>query len=375
MEDKTIVNAKMMNLPILKHLDAGAIAKNAESQINKWRKGEKPVYNILRLIILGAMGYAIWVYILPPILIMVGATLGAIASALLIGGTIMALPLLFRKMKKLIRKGQERLVKSDPIGTLYELLEKAIENGREISKAKGNILSLKSEMEVGADSSEKEAKKMDSDILKLQKKVQELKSRIDNNLKEKGETYKQEDEYVDSQAELSKLLAEASRVSAQREQKKDFIVKFGSRASIMKKTAQKLTMAEAASEIKIEDFRATIEILKVDFDFSQRTKTATDKAKSALMLTNSWEYDLALDAISATIAEDIAISASNIKSIDSVTAKYGVDNDELYDNLNLLADNIKTGNDLIPVAKKYSNPEYKLTSADKIKSGGLDNIF
>jgi hypothetical protein len=49
--------------------------------------------------------------------------------------------------------------------------------------------------------------------------------------------------------------------------------------------------------------------------------------------------------------------------------------DELFANLNQIADKIKVGQDIIPDAKQYSNPEYKLTRDDKLKSGGFGDLF
>lgn len=373
--EATKMNAQVMNLPILKHLDSGAIAKNAENQINKFRKGEKPVYNLLRLAIIGGLGYLTWVYVLPPIFQAIGQFMAVAATGVLIVLGILAAPLIFKFLKKLVRKGHELMIKYDPFSELYNQLEKMIENGRETTKAKSNIRSLESEMKSGAANAEKEVSDAQKDILKKQKKAQELKTEIETNLKTKGETYKQEDEYVDLQAQFTKLLADANRISIKMEQSKDFVTKYGSRAAIMKKTAQKLTSAEAAIEIKIEDFKSSIEILKADYDFTQKAKSATDKAKAALQLTSGWELNFALDVITSTIADDIATTASNLKDIDKVTSEYQLDNDELFSNLNTLADNIKTGQEIIPDSKKYNNPDYKLTSEDKEKSGGLEQIF
>jgi hypothetical protein len=52
-----------------------------------------------------------------------------------------------------------------------------------------------------------------------------------------------------------------------------------------------------------------------------------------------------------------------------------MDSDELYTNLDTLADKIKTGGDVIPNAKQYNNPEYQLTQDDKLKSNGFGDMF
>jgi hypothetical protein len=143
----------------------------------------------------------------------------------------------------------------------------------------------------------------------------------------------------------------------------------------MKKFSQKLSMVETSMEIKIADFDATVEMLKKDYEFSQKSRAATDAAKSAMGFTKTWELEYALDVVTSTIAEDIAITAGNIKDIDTLTSQYSLDSDDLYANLNLLADNIRVGKDVIPVAQNYMNPEYQLTQDDKMKSGGFQDLF
>ena len=134
-------------------------------------------------------------------------------------------------------------------------------------------------------------------------------------------------------------------------------------------------MVETSMDIKILDFDATIEILKKDFDFAQKAKYATDAAKSAMLFTKGWELEYAIDVVTSTISSDIAITTGNLKDIDSLTKNYAIDSDELYTNLDMLANNIRTGNEMLPDAKKYNNPEYVLTQDDKMKSGGFGDIF
>jgi hypothetical protein len=183
------------------------------------------------------------------------------------------------------------------------------------------------------------------------------------------------DDYVNGNAELMKLLSEAQRVGHQMEQSKDFVTKYGTRANIMKKFGQKLVMVETSMDIKVLDFDATIQILKKDYAFAQKSKEATESAKSAMLFTKSWELDYALDVVTSTIAEDIAVTAGNLNDIDTLTSKYSLDSDELYTNLDTLANQIRIGTDAVPSAKAYNNPEYKLTGDDKLKSGGFGELF
>ena len=52
-----------------------------------------------------------------------------------------------------------------------------------------------------------------------------------------------------------------------------------------------------------------------------------------------------------------------------------MDSDELYTKLEKLADQIKTETIDAPEAKKYNNPNYKLSDKDKAETGGFGDIF
>ena len=211
--------------------------------------------------------------------------------------------------------------------------------------------------------------------MKLQNQAITLKQQMADMVAEKGPEIKGEDVYVDLQNDYTKTLADATRKANKLNQSILYVSKYGTRANIMKKMSQKLSMVETAMTIKLEDFDATVEMLKKDYDFGQRSNAATTAAKSALGFTKGWEFEYAMDVITATISQDIAITSGNLKDIDSLTANFTLDSDESFDNLNMLADRIKTGADVRPTAKQYANPEYKLTSDDKRNSGGFTEVF
>jgi len=143
----------------------------------------------------------------------------------------------------------------------------------------------------------------------------------------------------------------------------------------MGKLDRKLTLAGTAIDIKISDFDVTIQMLEKEYEFAKSARAATEGAKSAMHFTKDWELEYALDVITETIAMDIARTQENLSDIDMLTSKYDVDSDELYAQLDSLADNIKTGKDYVPDSKKYSNPNYKLTQEDKQESGGFGQMF
>lgn len=360
-----------MNLPIMKHFNESEIS----NKVDKFRKGEKGMYNFMKLAVFLGLGYLTWVYVLPPLFTAIGQFLAVAATGILLVGLVIAMPVILKGIRLLTRNLHKAIIKHDPFAELERQRQLMIANQQKFRLAKGNIANLRQDMEVEAAKSEKDAKEMQNRIISLQTKAQKLKANLDEMVAKGGAEARGSDDYVHGNAELMKLLSEAQRVGHQMEQSKDFVSKYGSRANIMKKFGQKLVMVETSMDIKILDFDATVEILKKDYAFAQKSREATESAKSAMLFTKSWELDYALDVVTSTIAEDIAITAGNLQDIDTLTSKYALDSDELYTNLDSLANQIKVGTNAVPSAKAYSNPEYKLNSDDKLKSGGFGDLF
>jgi len=365
------VSPSLMQLPIMKHFSENEISNKVEN----FRKGEKNIFWFLKLAAIGAIGYGVWKYVLPPIFQAIGHLMAVAATGVLIVFLIMAAPVIFKALRVLTRWIHKAVIRQDPFGELERQRQKMIENKQVFRISKGKIEVLRNDMQAEAKNSESEATALDAKILSIQSKAMALKAELDEMVKKGGAEARNSDEFVNGNAELAKLLSDSARISDKRTQAKDFIQKYGTRAAIMKKFSQKLVMVETSMEIKIADFDATIEMLKKDYEFAQKSRQATDAAKSAMLFTKGWELDYALDVVTTTIASDIAMTAGNLRDIDSLTNQYALNSDELYANLNTLADNIKVGNDVIPSAKVYNNPEYKLTQDDRIKSGGFHDLF
>jgi hypothetical protein len=364
------LNQKMSQLPILRGIETSPIGK----QLNSFRKGEKGLYDFLKLGLIAVAGYFSWVYVLPQLFMAIGQAFAIAATVTIVVFSIFAAPVIFKGIRVLTRFLHKSVIRHDPFMELESQRGKMEENKVRFQKAKGKIISLKSEMEISADESEKKAKSLESKILSLQGKSVKLKALIDDMIKTNGVSIKSSDEYVNAITEFNSIVSEASRRGYELNQEKDFVMKYGSRAAIMKKFGQKLKMVENAMDIKILDFDATITILKKDYEFAAKSREATETAKSAMLFTSGWELEYAMDVVTSTIAEDIAITSGNINDIDSLTSTYNFDSDELYNNLNLLADKINTGGEKIPSAKSYSGEDYKLTSKDKLKTGGFEAI-
>jgi len=365
------VQSTLMELPILKHFNQADIT----SSINKFRSGEKNLFWFLKLIAIGGTAFLGAKYVLPEIFKALGRMLAIGVTGAALVFLVMAAPVIFKGLRRLTRLLHQAIIKNDPFGELEEQRQKMIQNQQIFRVSKSKIDALKNDMQVEALKSEEEAKEQQNRIISLQSEASILKQKLDDMVKRGGVDARNSDEYVRGNSDLVKKLSESTRVSHKLKQSKDFVQKYGSRAAIMKKFSQKLIMVETSMEVKVADFDATVDMLKKDYEFGRKSKAATDAAKSAMLFTKDWELDYALDVVTSTIASDIAITAGNLKDIDTLTSQYTLDSDELYANLNTLADNIKVGNDVIPAAKQYTNPEYQLTEMDKIKSGGFQDLF
>lgn len=368
---QTTLNANLMELPILKHFDQNQIA----TKVDTFRKGEKNLFWFIKLAAFGAIGYGLWKYVLPTVFQAIGHMLAVAATGVMIVGLIIAAPVILKGLRALTRSLHKMIIRHDPFAQLEIERQKMIANQQTFRVAKGNIAQLKNDMELEASRAQTEAEEGQKSILRLQAKAQKIKTRMDEMVQKGGVEARGEDEYVNLAAEFKKVNAEALRVSNKLTQAKDFVQKYGTRANIMKKMGHKLTMVETAMDIKISDFDATVDMLKKDYEFGRKSNAATTAAKNAMGFTKGWEFDYTLDVVTSTIAADIAITAGNLKDIETLTTNYTLDSDELFANLNAVADKIKVGEDIIPSAKQYNNPEYVLSSTDRQKSGGFGELF
>lgn len=367
----SILEANLGQLPLMKNFTQDQIV----TKVDNFRKGEKNLFWFLKLAVFGATAWATWTYVLPPVFQAIGQFMAVAATGIMIVAGIIMAPVIVKGIRAFTRFLHKALIKYDPFAQLETERQKMIDNQTIFRASKGKIAQLKTDMEIEAKRSEKEALDGQTNILKLEGKAAKVKLAMDEMLAKLGPAARGEDEYVNLTSDLQKIVASAQQVAHKLEQSKDFVQKYGSRAAIMKKMGQKLTLVETAMDIKISDFDATVEMLKKDYEFGQKSNAATSAAKSAMLFSKGWELDYALEVVTNTIANDIAITTGNLRDIDSLTANYSMDSDDLYTNLNIIADKIKVGSDIVPSAKQYSNPEYKLTSDDKIKSNGFGDMF
>lgn len=366
-------------LPIFanNHYDSSSIGEVSEisKKLGAFRKGEKGLYNIIKLGAVGAVGYFSWVYVLPPLFQAIGQML-AIASTLVISVILIFLaPVFLRWLRYFTRACHQAVIKHNPFAVFEEQRAKIVQNKKKFHISKGNVSKLKDDMFRYSAEAEDKAKDLQKRITTLDKKVNEIKVKMTKIINTKGKDAQTDDEYINCHIEYTKYLSESQRRIFELEQQQGFVVKYGARADVMKKLEQKLTLVEGSMENKILDFDATINILKRDYEFAKNAKEATTTAKNAMMFTEGWEFDFAMNVVTSTIAQDIALTSSNLKDIDSYTANFNIDSDELFNNLSTLAEEIKVGEHVIPDAKAYTAPNYQQTHNDRLNSGGFGNVF
>ena len=360
MDYKQMEQTKMATLPIMKHFNVGEIQLNPQ----KWRKGEGGLYGFLLILAALTAGYLTWVYVLPMI--------GMMLQLAVVGGFLLLLVMaregiakFFRAIARSIHKAA---IKYDPFGELEEQKQKMIANKVKFHDAKGKISKLKNDMKV-------EAAKQEATAVSLQDTLVALadKSKTLSKAKE-AITDKESDEYTDVVNDIEITVSEAERATYLYNQAKDFTDKYGARGLIMAKLDTKLKRVANKIDIKIMDFDTTIQILKNDYEFAEKSRQATDAAKSAMLFDSSWELDYAMEVITSTIASDLSITQSNLTDIDNLTANFSMDDAAMFAKLDKIANNIKTGEEVAPSAKKFDNPDYKLTESDKRKSGGFGDM-
>tara|TARA_R110002050_G_scaffold34397_8_gene86869 strand:+ start:33344 stop:34447 length:1104 start_codon:yes stop_codon:yes gene_type:complete len=359
-------------LPYLQHFEEGEIGKKIES----FRKGEKGIFWFLKLGILIAVMYFSWIYVLPVVFKAIGQVLAISATLFIVVALVIMSPVIIKGIRLFTRFLHKSLIKHDPFAELEKHKAEMKLNKTKVHQSKGKIMDLKRKSEVGAAEAEETSKHLQKQIVKISQDTSDIKGKMKVLVQKMGEKAKNDDKYINLAKEFRHKTAEGNRKGNMLKQKQQFVIKYGTRANMMKKFGQRLGMVESAMEIKILDFDATISILKDDYAFAQESKNATQAAKSAMGETTGWELDYALDIVTSTIAQDIAETNGNLKDIDYLMTNYPLDSDELFDNLSNLADDINTGINITKSAKAYSGEDYEFTHEDKLNSGGFgEGIF
>jgi hypothetical protein len=363
--EKTTLNAKLMDMPLMQNFDKSQIA----TQVESFRKGEKNLFWFLKLGAFGAIGYSLWVYVLPPIFVAIGSFLAAAATALMVLGLIIAGPVLIKGIRMLTRGLHKLFIKHDPFGQLALTRVKLLQSISTFRIAKSNLISLMQDMEIEAKNSKEKAEIDQKELIRLRNSAANTRSAMEAIVTKLGTKGKEEDEYVQLNADLYKTLAKYTQIDNRIKQSENFTVKFGARGAVLKKINQRLVMVEASMDTKLSGFDSMVEGLKLEYETGRKLNAASTAARSVLGVTSDWERDYALEVISETIVNDFATSASNFKDIEMLTANYDLNSDALFDNLDAAVMKIEAGDAPLTSNTKYLNPDYVLTSNDKQQAG------
>jgi len=361
MDYKQLEGSKLASLPIFKHFGEGEIKLNPQ----EWRKGEFGLFSIIAVLATLVGGYMVWVYILP--------ILGALIQLAVVGFTALFLVIarkpIFKFFKNLARTLHKSVIRHDPFGELENQKIAMVQNKKKFHEAKGKIAGLKTQMQIDAEKQQLDAEKLQHTITALDVKGKNLKKAVVSIVD------KESDEYIDVINDIETTVSQAERATYMYKQANEFAIKYASRGKIMQNLDNKLKRVANKIDIKIQDFDTTIIMLKNDYNFAEKARQATDAAKSAMLFDKSWELDYAMDVITSTIASDISITQSNLSDIDMLTANFSIDDEAMFAKLDKLAGDIKSGDEKVTNTNKYKNPEYRLTTDDKLKSGGFADFF
>lgn len=369
---EAVVNKIKSTLPLMSHYSDAQLVTTADNS-GEVPKNIVPWYLITKLAILGVLGTLFVIYALP----IIGVTFGVIISAALVFAAIVLGPVYKKYLVTLAKTIRKRMIDSDPFTILFGEKDRMIKSRKVFLDEKSNMGVLTNKTANLSAENETKALAIQSNITNVLKRVERTKSKISDGLKEGGEAYKETAEYNSLSNELRKLLAESNRSSSQLIQYKNFTEVYGIRANLFKKVGYQMDTILTAMDIKIDDFDVSIEMLKNEYDLAKNLKATTESAKRAMGLNKSWEVDYALEIVTLTIERDNASSISNMVELSQITKELNLDfdNEESYERLKLLANNISGGIDLVPSPNKYSNPDYVFTNEDKSKSGGFGSLM
>lgn len=171
----------LLSLPILKHFDEskGEIALKTANL----KGGEKYLFAALAIGLLGAGGYLVWTYIIPPLFTMLGQAIALSATGVFLVFLIMMRPVIMKALRFATKRIHKALIQSDPFSELEEQKQKMIKNREVFKNTKAKLKGLKNDMEIEANKSEKEAKSFQDDVLSLQRQTEKIKSAMDELLK------------------------------------------------------------------------------------------------------------------------------------------------------------------------------------------------
>lgn len=370
----SLIDRVKENLPIMQHYNVDQIITKSKDD---WRKGERPPFEILKWLFLAGLCYGLYLFatiILPKVFLAVGIVLAVIVSMAVVVAAYMAIPLYLRAVKGRIRKIHEKMITHDPF-LEFSLQEESFVNKREIVKqGKTANTKMRNQMEADGRQAETDANDYKVKLDDLKEKIDKTGDFIAGNLIKFGDSYKEQDEYIQKTISYNKMLSESKRVGQMFKQSVNFTSMYNSRYSVLNKFSQKLDLMDADIENKLLDFRTSVELLRKEYNFVKVMKDTTQSVKSILGITEDWQLTLAFNVVRDTISTDLATISTDMDDINKIST-YNIDSEELYSNLERLTKQIDSGEISIPKSQSYKNPDYKFTEQDKSNLKGFDSLL
>lgn len=362
---------KFQELPIAKYFDNSKVADT----LSVFRRGEKGAFNTIKLLTLLGLGALAWVYVLPTVFQILGAVIGAIGGVILVGAFIFMLPVIFKGLRLFTRFVHKLIINYDPIGELQNQLELMRNQVVQFRLKKGTMIELEQKTMNQAKTAEENAREYQARVVSLTDKARKIKENLVAIEKEKGKDAELDPTYQAENIKLVRTLNEAQRADLTYKQEKDISQKYGVRGNVLKRFNAKIAQAELGMEMKTLAFESSIDWLKRDYEFAKESRETSQAMRDAMLFSDKWEVEYAIEQVSSKIALDIAQTSSNFKDIDNLTIGNNFDKDEIFSKLDNLASRITLGTEVITNTDNYARESYELTADDKRKSGGFTNFF
>jgi len=369
---KQIAQTKISRLPLFNGIDSSEIQLIPQ----EWKKGEKPVFNIVRILGLIGIGYVVWTILLPFIaglaagFYLIGQVVAIVGSILLIYACRKPLKGI---VKSMIRKFHEFWITNDPFGAFREQRVELVQQYEDAVGAGTIISQSKETMKSNATKNQLDAKKYQDRLIEISEEAVKLNTEIEKFTTEES---KEDPEYADLCIQRNDLAMEYQRVEMNYEQAKDLITQFGTRASVFTKFETQYKYFVSYLKNRVKNFDSTVQILKNDFEATSAMRAGTDAVKNVLNFNDKWEVQFASEVVLGAIANNIATTKNNLQDIKDAMGNINIgDPSKSFNQLDKLVANIKAGTDIIPSAKRFNNPDLKLTAEEKDATGGIGGIF
>lgn len=372
-QTKEATTANLLSMPVMKSYNPSQIITSAIGGNSIDTRATKNITSIFKLALIGGLGFCAVKWILPPVFIALGKLVAVAATIVGVVAFIIFFPRITRGLKYLAKELDKRMINKDPFGVLDLVRVKMLEGLTTTRVGYTKFSKFKDDAMNESERYEKIAKDTQRTITLLRKEVNEMKAKLDAMIATNGPDYAGESPYINLDSQYQKKLADSLRLETTLVQAKDFVERYGTRSSTIQKVLKKVKNGETALEIKIADFDATYAWLKEQYKFAKEAKFVSTEMKDALLFEKEWQFLFAIDAISNTILNDMAVTSSNFKDLESMTNQYALNPDEMLLKLNELADNIDSGKDVVTESKRYENPNVELTQKE-IRKSGFGNV-